>query len=51
LILELGNDFLGHALYKGPKLFSYNMDFMDIKRRRVLHRFQKYKLTLVTKCT
>jgi hypothetical protein len=30
--------------------FFLNMDFMGIKRRRILHRFQKYKLTLVTKC-
>jgi hypothetical protein len=26
------------------------MDSMGIKRRRILHRFQKYKLTFVTKC-
>jgi hypothetical protein len=31
--------------------FSHNMDFMVIRRRRILHRFQKYKLNLVTKCT
>jgi hypothetical protein len=29
----------------------HNMDFMGIKRRRILRSFQKYKLTLVTKCT
>jgi hypothetical protein len=34
------NDFL--TIYVG---------FMGIKRRRILHRFQKYKLVLVTKCT
>jgi hypothetical protein len=31
--------------------FFYNMNFMGIQRRRILHRFQKYKRTLVTKCT
>jgi hypothetical protein len=30
--------------------FLHNMDFMGFKRRRILCRFQKYKLTLVTKC-
>jgi hypothetical protein len=29
----------------------HNMDFMGIKRCRILCRFQKYILTLVTKCT
>jgi hypothetical protein len=29
----------------------HNIDFMGIKRCRILRRFQKYKLTLVTKCT
>jgi hypothetical protein len=47
----VGQNVLGHALYRGPKFFSHNMDFMGIKRRRILRRFQKYKLTLVTKCT
>jgi hypothetical protein len=31
--------------------FFHNMDFMGIKRCRILCRFQKYKLALVTKCT
>jgi hypothetical protein len=26
------------------------MGLIGIKRRRILHRFQKYKFTLVTKC-
>jgi hypothetical protein len=47
----IGHDFLGHALYKGPKFFIHNMDFMGIKRYRILRRFQKYKLTLGKKCT
>jgi hypothetical protein len=47
----IGHDFLGHALYKGPKFVFHNMDFMGTKRCRILRRFQKYKLTLVTKCT
>jgi hypothetical protein len=46
----IGHDFLGHSLYKDP-IFFHNMDFMDTKRRRILRRFQKYKLNLVTKCT
>jgi hypothetical protein len=41
----IGQDFLGHALYKGPKFIIRNMDFMGIKRCRILLRFQKYKLT------
>jgi hypothetical protein len=41
---------LGHALYRGQKIFFHNMDFIGIERRRILLRFQKYKLTLVTKC-
>jgi hypothetical protein len=47
----IGHDFLGHALYKGPKFFIHNINFMGIKRRRILSGFQKYKITLVTKCT
>jgi hypothetical protein len=35
----IGHDFLGHALYKGPKFFIHNMDFMGIKRCRILCRF------------
>jgi hypothetical protein len=31
-------------------IISHNMDFMGIKRRRILQRFQTWKLTLVTKC-
>jgi hypothetical protein len=31
--------------------FFRNIGFMGIKRRRILCRFQKYKLVLVTKCT
>jgi hypothetical protein len=43
---------LGHALYSiEVKIFFLNMDFMGIKRRSILCRFQKYKLTLVRKCT
>jgi hypothetical protein len=41
--------FLGHALYKAPKICFHNVGLMGVKRRRILHRFQKYKLTLVTK--
>jgi hypothetical protein len=37
--------------YKEVKFFFHNMDFMGIKRCRILCRFQKYKLTLVPKCT
>jgi hypothetical protein len=40
-----------HYTYKGPKIFFHNIDFMGIKRCGILRRFQKYKLTLVTKCT
>jgi hypothetical protein len=32
-------------------LIMVNMDFMGIKRRRILRRFQRYKLTLVTNWT
>jgi hypothetical protein len=38
-------------MYKGPTFFIHNMGFMGIKRDRILRRFQKYKLTLVAKCT
>jgi hypothetical protein len=31
--------------------FFHNVGLMGIKRHRILRRFQKYKLTLVTKCT
>jgi hypothetical protein len=41
----IGHNFLGHALYKGPNKFFHNMDFMGIKRWRILRRFQKYKHT------
>jgi hypothetical protein len=49
----IAHDFLGHVLYtgKGPNFFIYNMDFMGIKRHRILRRFQKYKFTSATKCT
>jgi hypothetical protein len=41
-----------HYIHRGPKnFFFHNMDFMGIKRCRILRIFQKYKLTLVTKCT
>jgi hypothetical protein len=30
---------------------GYTVQYMGIKRCRTLRRFQKYKLTLVTKCT
>jgi hypothetical protein len=40
-----------HYTYKSPQFFIHNMGFMAIKRHRILHRFQKYKLVLVTKCT
>jgi uncharacterized protein YktA (UPF0223 family) len=36
---------------KVQNFFNQNVDFMGIKRRRLLRSFQKYKLTLVTKCT
>jgi hypothetical protein len=32
---------LGHAPYSGPNKFFHNIDFMGIKRRRILRRFQK----------
>jgi hypothetical protein len=32
----------------GQKWFFHNIGFMDIKRRRISHKFQKYKLVLVT---
>jgi hypothetical protein len=35
---------------RGQKFFFHNVGLMGIKRRRILRRFQKYKLTLVTKC-
>jgi hypothetical protein len=38
----IGHYILGHALYKGPTFFIYNMDFMGIKRHRLLCRFQQY---------
>jgi hypothetical protein len=47
----IGPDSLGHSLYKGQKIFVHNFDFLGIKRRRILRRNQKYKLTLVTKYT
>jgi hypothetical protein len=47
----IGHDFLGRALYKGPKFCIHYMDFMGIKRSRILRRFQKYKFTSTTKCT
>jgi hypothetical protein len=31
-------------------LGSVGVPFMGIKKHRILRRFQKYKLTLVTKC-
>jgi hypothetical protein len=38
--------------YKRSKqIFPHNMNFMGLKRSRILRRFQKYKLTLVIKCT
>jgi hypothetical protein len=46
-----GHYILGHALYRGQKIFFHNVGLMGIKRLRILRRFQKYKLTLVTKCT
>jgi hypothetical protein len=32
-------------------IFSLNLDYMGIKRRRILYWFQKYKLCILTKCT
>jgi hypothetical protein len=41
----IGPDSLGHSLYKGQKILVHNFDFLGIKRRRILRKFQKYKLT------
>jgi hypothetical protein len=38
--------FNGHAVHWGQKNF-HNVRYMGIKRRRILCRFQKYKLTFV----
>jgi hypothetical protein len=37
--------------YIRVKKIFHNVDFIRNKRRRILRRFQKYKLTSVTKCT
>jgi hypothetical protein len=39
------------STYGSKMIFFHNIGFMGIKRRRILRRFQKYKLVLVTKCT
>jgi hypothetical protein len=39
------------GVHMGQKWFFHNIGFMGIKRCRILCRFQKYKLVLVTKCT
>jgi hypothetical protein len=33
-----------HTVYKGQKMFFHNVGLMGIKRRRILRRFQKFKL-------
>jgi hypothetical protein len=40
----------GHPVHRGKKYFL-NIGFMGFTRRRILHRFQKYQLTLLAKCT
>jgi hypothetical protein len=45
---------LGHTVHTVHYIrmeFLNNLDNIGIKRRRILRRFQNYKLTLVTKCT
>jgi hypothetical protein len=39
-----------HYMYIRVEFFFHNLDYMGIKRRRILCWFQKYKLMLVTKC-
>jgi hypothetical protein len=39
-------DLLGHSLYNGPKDFHIG-DLPGINSQRMLHRIQKYKLSLV----
>jgi hypothetical protein len=49
----IGHNFLGHALYfiRIQNFFFTIGDCIGIKSRRILRRFQKHKLTFVTKCT
>jgi hypothetical protein len=51
VLLRKDRAFRGHALpvFKGPNFFLYNMGFMGTNSFRSQSRFQKYKLTLVTK--
>jgi hypothetical protein len=39
------------STYGSKMIFVLNIGFMGIKKRRILRRFQKYKLLLVTKST
>jgi hypothetical protein len=43
-LVGLGHTTVPGTLNKGGNFFN-NLDNMGIKRRRILHRFQKYKLT------
>jgi hypothetical protein len=45
--MRLVPDLFGHSLYKGQQIFCHNVDFLGIKRHRILCRIQKYKLSLV----
>jgi hypothetical protein len=44
-------DIWGTELCKGQQNFLLKMGIIGIKRRRMLRRFQTYKLVLVAKCT
>ncbi len=49
--LRKGHDFSSQVLHRGGNFFFQNLVMLYIKKRRILCRLQKYKLTLVTKCT
>jgi hypothetical protein len=49
--LRKRHDFSGQVLHRDEIFFSQNLVMSYIKKRRILCRFKKYKLTLVTKCS
>jgi hypothetical protein len=46
-LMRIAPDLFGHSLCKGSNFFSYNMEFLGIKRHKILCLIQKYKHSLV----
>jgi hypothetical protein len=46
-LVHVAPDLFGHSPFRGYKIVCHNVDLLCIKRRRILCRIQKYKLSSV----